>query len=61
MVCLKGVLLMCVVFVYVLFNVVGLIVNVVVLLLLYLLGGVIIIEMIFNYFGIVKLMVDGVL
>lgn len=61
MVLLKGVKCICIVLCYVLFNVIGLIVNVVVLSLFYLLGGVFIVESIFNYFGIVIFMIDVVI
>lgn len=60
MVMFKGVSFVCVVLCYVLLNVIGLIVNVIVLSLLYLFGGVIVVEMIFNYLGFVSLMVDVV-
>jgi peptide/nickel transport system permease protein len=60
MVRLKGARPMRVVLVHALPNAIGPVANAVALSLSYLLGGVIIIETIFNYPGIAKLMVDGV-
>jgi len=60
MVSLKGASPMRTVLVHALPNAVGPIANAIALSLSYLLGGVIIIETIFNYPGIAKLMVDGV-
>ena len=57
---LKGAPRMCIVLRHALPNALGPIVNAVALSLSYLVGGVIIVETIFNYPGIAKLMVDGV-
>ena len=60
MVLLKGATPMRMVLAHALPNAVGPIANAVAMTLSYLLGGVIIVETIFNYPGIAKLMVDGV-